>query len=120
METILSVKTKVICPNWRDVAAFYREHFAMEVVEEWDEADEKGVVLALPGRREALLEVYDGPKHDLSGISLQFRTADVDSFAAGLDSTVARDGPTDRPWGARYLILQDPAGVRIIVYSGGW
>ncbi|HVH37216.1 MAG TPA: VOC family protein [Sphingomicrobium sp.] len=120
MESILSVKTKIICPNWRETAAFYRDHFAMEVVEEWDEAGDKGVVLGLAGRREALLEVYDGPRHDLSGISLQFRVADVDSFAGILPQTLERDGPTDRPWGARYLIFHDPAGVRIIVYSGGW
>ena len=47
MESILSVKTKIICPNWRETAAFYRDHFAMEVVEEWDEAGDKGVVLGL-------------------------------------------------------------------------
>ena len=120
MEPILSVKTKIICPNWRETAQFYREHFAMEVVEEWDEAEDKGIILALPGRREALLEIYDGPEHDLSGISLQFRADNVDAFAAGLDASIARDGPTDRPWGARYLVFDDPAGVRIIVYSGGW
>ena len=119
-EEFLSLKTKIICPNWREVAAFYREHFAMETVEEWDEADDQGVILAFPGRCEALLEIYDGPASDLGGISLQFRVEDVDAFAAGLHSSIDRDGPTDRPWGARYLTLADPAGVRIVVYSGGW
>ena len=120
MERMLSLKTKIICPNWRDVAAFYQGHFDMEVVEEWDETNDKGVILGFPGRREALLELYDGPASDLRGISLQFRVEDVDAFAAGLDPSIGRDGPSDRPWGARYLIFADPAGVRIVVYSGGW
>lgn len=120
MEAILSLKTKVICPNWGEVAAFYREHFGMETVEEWDEAEDKGVILAFPDRREVLLELYDGPASDLGGVSLQFRVEDVDAFAAGLDPRIERNGPEDRPWGARYLILADPAGVRIVVYSGGW
>ena len=79
-----------------------------------------GVILAFADRREVLLELYDGPASDLSGISLQFRVEDVDAFAAGLDLSIEREGPSDRPWGARYLIFADPAGVRIIVYSGGW
>ena len=120
MEKMLSLKTKIICPNWRETAAFYQAQFGMEVVEEWDEADDKGVILAWPGRREALIEIYHGPGHELGGISLQFRVDDVDAFAAGLDPRIARDGPSDRPWGARYLSFDDPAGVRIIVYSGGW
>ena len=120
METFLSMKTKIICPNWREAAQFCRDHFAMEVVEEWGELDDRGIILAWPGRRDVLLELYDGPKHDLSGLSLQFRTDDVDAFAARLDPSIKRDGPSDRPWGARYLILEDPAGVRIIIYSGGW
>ncbi len=120
MPEILSLKTKVICPNWREVADFYRRHFDMETVEEWDEAGDKGVILAFGERREVLLELYDGPASDLSGISLQFRVEDVDAFTAGLDPSIERDGPSDRPWGARYLIFSDPAGVRIVVYSGGW
>jgi catechol 2,3-dioxygenase-like lactoylglutathione lyase family enzyme len=120
MEQFLSLKTKIICPNWREVAQFYREHFGMETVEEWDEPDDKGVILTFRGTREALLEIYDGPASDLSGISLQFRVDDVDDFAVRLDSSVDRDGPSDRPWGARYLTFADPASVRIVVYSGGW
>ena len=120
METILSVKTKIICANWRETSQFYRDRFGMVTVEEWDEVDDKGVVLALTPQREAMVEIYDGPAHDLSGISLQFRVEDVDGFAASLPNDLVRDGPADRPWGARYLIFHDPAGLRIIVYSGGW
>ena len=120
MEQMLSLKTKIICPNWREVANFYCAHFGMEIIEEWDEPGDKGVILGFPGRRETLLELYDGAASDLSGVSLQFRVEDVDAFAAGLEVSIERDGPSDRPWGARYLIFADPAGVRIVVYSGGW
>ena len=37
--SILSLKIKITCPNWRETAQFYRDHFAMETVEEWDEPD---------------------------------------------------------------------------------
>ena len=120
MHIVRSLKTKIICPNWREEADFYQVHFGMEVAEQWDEPTDQGIILAFPGRREALLEVYNGPKCGLDGLSMQFRVDDVTLFAASLDSMVKAVGPVDRPWGARYLYLTDPAGVSVIVYSDGW
>ena len=117
---MLSMKTKITCPNWREVAQFYQAHFGFHLVEEWDEPGDKGIILSLSPAREVLLELYDGSAKALDGLSLQFRVDDVDAFADSLDPSIGREGPKNRPWGARYLYLVDPAGVGVIVYSGGW
>lgn len=92
----------------------------MVVAEEWDHADDKGVILAFKdGADEAYLEIYDGPKpHDFSGLSLQFKVDSVGDFLATLPGDIHRQGPTERPWGATYLYLRDPNDIQIIVYEG--
>ncbi len=119
---ITSMKTKISTPLIAETRAFYERVFAMRVVEEWDEADDRGVILALDGgRTEALLEIYHrATAADLSGVSLQFRVESVAAFRAALPSDIACSEPTPRPWGATYLYLTDPAGVAVIVYEGCW
>jgi hypothetical protein len=82
----------------------------------------KGVILAFEqGRREALLEIYDGPKAgDFSGLSLQFRVESLEQFLAALPADVVCSDPTPRPWGSTYLYLEDPNQIQIVVYEGGW
>lgn len=116
-----SLKTKVTTPRLAETRDFYVRVFGMTVAEEWDEVDDKGVILAFQnGREEAYLEIYDGPEaFDFSGLSLQFKTGDLDAFVASLDPDIARRGPVARPWGSHYLYLTDPNGIAIIVYEGG-
>ena len=47
MHIVRSLKTKIICPNWREEADFYQVHFGMEVAEQWDEPTDKGIILGL-------------------------------------------------------------------------
>jgi catechol 2,3-dioxygenase-like lactoylglutathione lyase family enzyme len=117
-----SQKTKISTPRLAETQAWYQQIFAMKVVEEWDHADDKGVILAFDyGAEEALLEIYDTTvEHDFSGLSLQFRAEPLDAFVATLPDNVKRDGPKDRPWGARYLYLRDPNNIMVIVYEGCW
>ncbi|MEO1167528.1 MAG: VOC family protein [Pseudomonadota bacterium] len=116
-----SLKTKVTTPRFAETRDFYVRVFGMTVAEEWDGADDKGVILAFAqGREEAFLEIYDGPDaFDFSGLSLQFKTDDLDGFVAALDPQIERRGPVARPWGSHYLYLTDPNGIAIIVYEGG-
>ncbi len=117
---IQSLKTKITTPRFEATVAWYRNLFGLEMVEQWDEPKDKGCILALPGgRNEALLEVYDGPAADFGGLSLQFRTTDIDAFRARIADDMDCRGPVDRPWGSRYLYLHDPNGIAIIVYEGG-
>lgn len=92
----------------------------MAVLEEWDEPGDKGIVLGVEGKPErGFLELYDcASEYDLKGISLQFKVADLSAFLESLPSDIVYDGPRDRPWGARYAYLSDPAGILVIAYDG--
>lgn len=115
-----SLKTKITTPRFAETIAWYRELFGLDPVEQWDEPGDKGCILAFPGgRNEAFLEIYAGPAANFLGLSLQFRTADLDGFHAALAGRFESGGPVDRPWGSRYLYLTDPNGIAVIVYEGG-
>ena len=117
-----SLKTKITTPLLTTTRDFYQTVFGLVVVEEWDEPDDRGVILTFPaGEKEALLEIYHGDlEPDFSSLGLQFRVADATEFLNGLPSDVPYEGPAERPWGSSYLYLRDPNGIQVIVYSGGW
>ena len=116
------MKTKITTPVLAETRAFYEGLFGLGLVEEWDEPDDRGVILEFPdGHREALLEIYEGHAvHNFAGLSLQFRVRDVESFAEALPAGISFDGPNRRPWGSMYLYLRDPNDIQVIVYEGGW
>lgn len=105
-----SLKTKTTTTRLAETRKFYITCLGMRVVEEWQEENDVGCILALEhGGREALLEIYEGPQPgDFSGLSLQFRTDDL----AGRD-------PVSRPWSSTYLHLADPNGISVVVSEGG-
>lgn len=117
-----SLKTKISTPRFPETQAFYEAVFGMVIVEEWDEADDKGVILGFrDGGGEAYLEIYDTETaHDFSGLSLQFKVDGQDDFVVALPAGTAFEGPKARPWGATYLYLTDPNGIQVIVYEGGF
>jgi catechol 2,3-dioxygenase-like lactoylglutathione lyase family enzyme len=119
---VASLKTQITTPRLADTQAFYQSVFGLSVVEEWDEPDDKGVILQFPdGHREALLEVYEGSDtQNFVGLSLQFRVDHLESFIASLPAGVLFEGPDHRPWGSTYLYLRDPNDIQVIVYQGGW
>ena len=117
---MLTLKTKISTPLYQSCAQFYQTVFGLDVVESWDEPTDKGIILGvgtLP--YEAFLEFYDTDQrlaHD--AISLQFKVPDLPDFLKGLPEEIEADGPHDRPWGARYAFLRDPAGVNVTVFDG--
>ena len=117
-----TLKTKITTTNLNETHTFYQKVFGLVVVEEWDEDGDKGVILGFEGgHKEALLEIYHSPTvSNFSGLSLQFRVDSLSEFLGGLSSEIAFDGPTPRPWGSTYVYLEDPNGIRVIIYDGGW
>jgi catechol 2,3-dioxygenase-like lactoylglutathione lyase family enzyme len=115
-----SLKTRIVTPLMAETRDFYRRHLGLVVAEAWDDPGDCGCILAFPdGRNEAYLEIHRGDAiHGFAGISLQFRTADLDGFVAGLDGDLPRRGPEDRPWGSRYLFLTDPNGIDVVIFEG--
>ena len=117
-----ALKTKIITLRFDETLAFYAGLPGLTLIEQWDEPDDKGAILGFTGgAEEAFLEIYAGPApDDFAGLSLQFRTEDVDALLGELGERYACEGPADRPWGSRYLCLTDPNGIRLIIYSGGY
>jgi catechol 2,3-dioxygenase-like lactoylglutathione lyase family enzyme len=116
-----ALKTRIITAKLEETRYFFIACLGMRVLEEWQEANDVGCILALAGGgREALLEIYEGPQSEnFTGLSLQFRTENLATFKAGLPPTIECRGPTKRPWGSSYLYLTDPNGISVIVFDGG-
>lgn len=116
-----SLKTKIVTPLVTETVDFYVKHLGLVVAERWDEPSDAGVILAFAGGNgEAYLEIYRGESGGgFEGLSLQFRTPDLDGFLQTLSSDLPRRGPVERPWGSRYLYLTDPNGIDLIVFEGG-
>lgn len=115
-----SLKTKITTPLVEETQAFFERVFGMSIVEEWDSPGDRGVILQFDGgSREALLEIYQGESNGFGGLSLQFKVSDVDVFVESLDGQPF-EGPTDRPWGSRYVYMSDPNGIAVVVYDGSW
>ena len=121
MSGIISLKTKITTPLLAETRDFYRELFGLQLVEEWDEPDDCGCILAITDvAGAAFLEIYRGAeRRDFSGLSLQFRVADLDAFRDSIEGRFDYRGPIDRPWGSRYLYLTDPNALPVVVFSGG-
>jgi catechol 2,3-dioxygenase-like lactoylglutathione lyase family enzyme len=118
----LSLKTKIFTTKLNETRVFYESLFNMVTVDEWNDPDDKGVILSFDkDRHEALLEIFhDDEQRDHSGVSLQFRVSDVEKFVADLAAEVACEGPKERPWGSKYVYIRDPNDIQVIVYDGGW
>ena len=118
----LSLKTKIITTKLNETRVFYQRLFSMVAVNEWNDPNDKGVILSFDkDRHEALLEIfYDEEQRDHSGVSLQFRVSDIGKFTAGLPADVAYEGPKERPWGSTYVYIRDPNDILLIIYEGGW
>ena len=116
-----SLKTRIVTSKLAETRDFYVRCLGMELAEEWDEDEDVGCILTLPGgRREACLEICQVQEtHDFSGLGLQFRCSDLAAFRSALPPGVETRGPVARPWGSFYLHLADPNGIAVIVYEGG-
>ena len=134
MRKITGYRSLKIVLRCRDFAAsfdFYTRILGLAVVDQWQEKDSTGCILALPGdRREALLEIsqikeqsrrykptYSEPFQD-SKIDLQLRTTSLDDWTAKLEGAWPYDGPKTLPWGGRWIKFYDPDHLQIAIYEG--
>ncbi|MBI1393641.1 MAG: hypothetical protein GC152_12945 [Alphaproteobacteria bacterium] len=115
-DCIFRLKTKITTPRFDKTFGFYRDIFQFDIIEQWNDPGDAGAIFRIADG--SSLEIYRGEASP-AGVSLQFRVKDVDAFAFLLGDRWPSKGPVDRPWGSRYLYLTDPAGVDIVVFSGG-
>ncbi|MEZ5395545.1 MAG: VOC family protein [Bryobacterales bacterium] len=82
---MVTLKTKITTSHLESMRDFYVAIFGMEILQEWNEPDDKGVILAIRGGdREALLEIAHGAQPgDFSALSLQFKVDDVIVYQGG-------------------------------------
>lgn len=120
MASLVSLKTRLITPLLAQTRDWYCDLFQLEVLEEWNEPDDRGCILRVLGAAgDAYLEIYHGDAAlNFDGLSLQFRVDDVKTFTVPNDERFACRGPEDRPWGSQYLFFSDPNGVSVVVFSG--
>jgi lactoylglutathione lyase len=105
---------------------FYRDTLGMEYLSGWDRVEDgKGALLSAGGT--GVIEIYGaaegttytGPSPVGLNLALRVATpAEVDGWhdrlkAAGADIA---EPPTDRPWGHRSLVVNDPDGIPIHIY----
>ena len=114
-----ALKTRIVTPRLAETRDFYVTCIGMTVVDEWSDGADVGCILALPNSRaEALLEISEGSEASgFGGLSLQFRTGDLDGFRARLPAGTEIRGPVPKPWGSHYLYLTDPNGIPVVVFE---
>ena len=126
--TIQSLKTVIRCRDLARSRELYVDLLGLELVEEWDQPDDRGCILSFGGNGGflELLEVATGhasheqTSADAGGagsFELQMRVDEVDMWIGRLEGRVSAEGPVTRPWGNRYLWFRDPDGVRIALFQ---
>ena len=117
------LKTRIHCRDFDSSLAFYGEVLGLRLVRQWHSGSDRGAIFALgeqPG--DAYLELGEDsqlPQRPESGsLSLQLQVADCAETALRLKERWPCRGPVDRPWQSRYLYLQDPDGLQVILFDG--
>jgi len=113
--------------DYEATCAFYGEGLGLETLESWDRGpDNRGTlfraaagvieIMALPGTPEpGAAWDYRAPR----GVTLVIEVGDVDAWhrrAVERELEIA-EGPVDRPWGHRSVIVRDPGGVTLYLFT---
>lgn len=113
------LKVRLQTTDLASTVSFYRDVLGLEVVDQWSEADDAGVIFGLEGvAGTAFLEFGRSSSPSNGAASVQFRVEDMAGFLDRIGDAWAVDGPHERPWGSVYSYLRDPNGVQVIVYKG--
>ena len=116
---ITGIKSRIETERIDETIRFYQDVIGLKVHEHW-EGDDPGAIMGIDDiKSDGFLEVASSPKTAKgSGLSLQFRTDDVDGFVSKIEGSWEFRGPERRPWGSTYVYLRDPNGIQVIVYEG--
>jgi len=127
---LLSLKVVVRCRDFEASRTFYTRVLGLAIFEEWEEAEGKGCILAMPHAHPAcFVEVYAMTREDRrfdpaflrpvsnDKIDLQIRTHSVDAWARKLRDFWPFEGPEVLPGGQRWIRLRDPDNLLIAIYE---
>lgn len=111
-----AIKVRITTDSFDETIAFYTSLFGLQVVERWDAPGDTGVILSAASG--GLLEIAAGEAQSYpDGFSLQFKVENAESLAAKAHKGALVEGPAPRPWGAIYVVLKDPNGIKVIGYE---
>lgn len=111
--------------NYEAMCRFYGDSLGMNVVEAWNEPDNRGTLFS-PGEKvgSAVIEILELGEEAVPGVkpvnvALSLEIDNVDSWheqLLGIGIPIAR-GLEDAPWGHRSFGVDDPDGFRIWFYQ---
>ena len=118
-----ALKTRIHCRDFEQSLAFYRDILGLSLLKQWHSGADRGAILTLGGLDgDAFVELGEdltlAPRQNNSGLSLQLQVTDAADMARQLQGRWPFRGPVARPWHSRYLYLEDPEGLQIILFDG--
>lgn len=117
---LTGIKTRIQTDRFDETLHFYTEFLGLKIIREWNDEADTGAILGLPdAAAKAYLEIASVPQASVSaGVTLQFRTDDLNKAIEDLAGKYQHDPPDVKPWGSTYVYLRDPAGNQVIVFEG--
>lgn len=130
MPSVLDVKAVIRCHDFEASSDFYGEILGFRVVDEWEEAEGKGMIFSPGGDGSAgSIEIYAMSEHAErynrafsqpfvnDKIDIQLRTKELDSWMGFLRERWPFTGPEITPWGHRWIKLRDPDHLLLAIYE---
>jgi len=100
--------------------SFYKDDLALPIVDGWDRGpDDKGAIFRAASGLIEILTLPAGKEFVAPRGSLLIEVEDVDACHDRAQQRGLRvtQQPTDKPWGHRDLVLADPNGLRLVLFS---
>jgi catechol 2,3-dioxygenase-like lactoylglutathione lyase family enzyme len=127
---IREVRIALTVASFEEAVQFYRDGLGLAVVEQWQTADGRGMILSLGPH--TTLELFDAAQAALvdrlevgrrvSGpVRLAFQVQDVEASSSILQQAGAKvlSQPTRMPWGDRNARIEAPDGMQVTLYEVG-
>jgi lactoylglutathione lyase len=125
---IREVRIALTVESYEEAVQFYRDGLGLAVVEQWQTAEGKGMILALGPH--TTLELFDADQAALvdrlevgrrvSGpVRLALQVPDVETEVSALHEAGATvlSRPTRMPWGDRNARIETPDGMQVTLYQ---
>ncbi len=127
---IREVRITLTVESFEEAVQFYRDGLGLPVVDQWQTAEGRGIILALGPH--TTLELFDAAQATLvdqlevgkrvSGpVRLAFEVQDVEAEASALQQAGAKllSHPKLMPWGDRNARVETPDGMQVTLWKIG-
>ena len=126
--SIREVRIALTVESYEEAVQFYRDGFGLPVVEQWQTADGRGVILALgphitleifDAAQAALVDQLEVGKRVSGPVRLALQVLDVEAEASTLQKAGAKvlSHPTLMPWGDRNARIETPDGMQVTLFQ---